>query len=174
VPVFPLVYAFRRFPDVTFVFVGEATGAPGEFHDENRFLKAEWRRSGSVVTYDLHIKDAAFSTPEDVRLVERPAEQPVPPEALVGTPRRPNTVYLWVLLLIGAIGTGVFVWGLTWWLLTRHEAPGADTKKGKVESEAKQPIPDTAGEAEAGESEPSGSSDVSEESGEPRAEDAQA
>jgi len=149
VPLFPLVYAFRRFPEVTFVFVGEATGAPGEFHDENRYLRAEWRRSGSVVTYNLHLKDAGFATPDDVRLVERPAGQPLPAEAVLGGPRRPSTVYLWILLLIGAIGAGVFVWGLTWWLLTRHEAPGADAKKGNVETEAKDLHPGPAGEAEA-------------------------
>ena len=146
VPVFPFLAAFRRFARVTFGFVGEAAGAPGEYHDENRYVAAEWTRAGQSATFDFRIKDPGFETAEDVRLVDRPADQPIP--AAVATPRRPNTTSLWVLLLVGSVGTGVFVWGLTWWLLTLREAPTGPAKKGKPDLEAKDTTSDAAPPAE--------------------------
>jgi hypothetical protein len=141
VPVFPFLAAFRRFPRVTFGFVGEAAGAPGEYHDENRYVAAEWNRAGQSVKFDFRIKDQGFRTAEDVRLVDRPADQPLPMSTVA--PRRPNATALWVLLLVGSLGTGVFVWGLTWWLLTRGEAPSEPTEKGKSDLEAKDTLPET-------------------------------
>jgi len=138
VPVFPFLAAFRRFPRVTFGFVGEAAGAPGKYHDENRYVAAEWDRAGQSVKYDFRIKDQGFATAEDVRLIDRPAEQPIPVVAVA--PRRPNVAALWVLLLVGSAGTGVFVWGLTWWFLTRGEAPTEPAKKGKPAIEGEDTI----------------------------------
>ena len=135
VPVFPFLAAFRRFPRVTFGFVGEAAGEPGEYHDENRYVAAEWSRAGQSVKFDFRIKDQSFRTAEDVRLVDRPADQPIP--VTVAVPRRPNAAALWALLLLGSVGAGVFVWGLTWWLLTRGEAPTEAAEKGEPVPEAK-------------------------------------
>jgi hypothetical protein len=147
VPIFPFLSAFRRFPRIRFGFVGEAAGAPGKYHDENRYVAAEWNRAGRSVVFEFLIKDPSFETAEDVRLTDRPANQPLPaPAGGVGV--RPRTAHLWVLLLVGSIGTGVFVWGLTWWALTRREAPVGAAKEEKPGSEAKQRTPDDAGPRE--------------------------
>jgi hypothetical protein len=143
VPIFPFLSAFRRFPRIKFGFVGEATGAPGKYHDENRYLAAEWDRAGRSVMFEFRITDASFETAEDVRLTDRPADEPLPPQTgRAGA--RPRTAHLWLLLLVGSIGTGVFVWGLTWWALTRREGPAGPPKEEKAASEAKRSIPDDA------------------------------
>jgi hypothetical protein len=141
VPLFPFLSVFRRFPEITFVFVGESAGAPGDFHDENRFVRARWTRSGSTATYELHVKDPSFKSPADVALVDRPADQPLPPSAPVGGPTRVAPAALWALLLVGAAGLGVFVGGLTWWLLTVVAQRKGWVKEVKAEPEAKQASP---------------------------------
>ena len=98
--------------------------------------------------YDLHIKDPSFRTPEDVALVDRPADQPVP-AASVARPGAARTGALWALLIVGAVGMGVFVWGLTWWVLSVVAERKGYVKKGNGTEEAKQGPSEPAEEDEA-------------------------
>ncbi|MBM3501436.1 MAG: hypothetical protein FJX74_22510 [Armatimonadetes bacterium] len=141
VPTFPVVSAFRRFPTLRLAFVGEVAGPLGDFHDANRYLEAEWTRAGSSVTYEFRIKDSSFETETDVRLTDRPADQPLPGVA-TGSGGAPRAAALWVLLVVGSMGTGVFVWGLTWWVLSRRGDAGAAPKEVQGAGEANIPSPD--------------------------------
>ncbi|MGQ9730690.1 MAG: hypothetical protein ACUVX8_05385 [Candidatus Zipacnadales bacterium] len=132
VPLYPFLHAFRRFPKITFVFVGETGGQPGEFHDENAYIRAQWRRSGRVVTYEFQIKDSSFTGPNDVVLVDHPADQPLPVQCGGTLPPGSRTGYLWVLLIVASLGSGVFVWGLTQWWLSRQAAVWEAAKKGRL------------------------------------------
>lgn len=146
VPYFPILSAFRRYPRIKFSFVGEAAGVPGQYHDENPYVAAEWTRGGRSVTYDFRIKKPDFRDASDVRLIDRPADEPLPPPPLVHPAAR-NVGVLWALLVVGALGTGVFVWGLTWWLLTRWQGKYETGGEVIVNVEANPAIASDAGSA---------------------------
>ncbi len=114
-PLFPFLLTFRRFPEIALVFIGAASSSQGSGSGGNRYLSAEWTRSGGVASYNVHIKDASFSSPADIALTAG-AVPPAPP------PSGRRTGMLWVLLLLLSLGAGVFVWGLTWWLLWLRES----------------------------------------------------
>jgi len=147
VPIFPFLSAFRRFPTIKFGFVGDAAGTPGDYHDANRYLEAQWTRAGRSVTFEFRIKDSSFQTAEDVRLTDRPADQPLPAPGR-GAGGRPPAASLWVLLLVGSAGTGVFVWGLTWWLLTRRAPAEERPKEVETAPEGNGSVPDDTAETE--------------------------
>jgi hypothetical protein len=136
-PLFPFLHAFRRFPDLQLVLVGTASGPAGDFVGENRFLSVQGHRSGSITQYRVRIEDASFSGPEDTEFAEvAGTEQPAGEPVGQATPRR-STWGIWLLLATGALGTGVFVWGLTWWALSVRGARNHDAKKDKPPSAAK-------------------------------------
>lgn len=139
VPIFPFLSAFRRYSGVKLCFVGEAAGPQGAFHDANRFVEAQWNREGSTVTYDIRVKDSSFESAEDVGLTDRPASEPLP-TALASRGQAPPAA-LWVLLVVGSAGMGVFAWGLTWWLLSRGDAAAEAAKEVEPTPEANDPPP---------------------------------
>ncbi len=144
IELFPFLHVFRRFPDLAIVFVGMASGPEGDFTGSNRFLSATWHRSGTVTSYSIRIGDDSFSRPEDVALTESPiTDEPLSRSGAPAKQERPVWV-LWLLLVLGSAGTGVFVWGLTWWGMSLRDSRNRQREEDKAPSVAKQTSPNTA------------------------------
>jgi len=131
-PLFPFLMTFRRFPEIALVFIGATSSPQGSGSGGNRYLRAEWTRSGGVASYNVHLKDASFSSPADIVLT--PGAAPPAP-----APSGRRTGMLWVLLLFGSLGAGVFAWGLTWWLLSLRESRNRSAEEENEPSIANQP-----------------------------------
>ncbi len=138
IPLFPFVHAFRRFPEVVLVFVGMSSGPEGDFTGSNRFLSATWHRSGTVTSYQVYIHDDSFSRPEDVALTESPLSQEPRPSPTRRTDAGRPVWVLWLLLVLGSVGMGVFVWGMTWWGMSLTGSRSQKQKEDKALPVAKE------------------------------------
>lgn len=136
-PLFPFLHAFRRFPDIVLVFVGVSSGPPGDFMGSNRFISAQWRRSEGVTSYTVHVDDASFSQAEDVALTEAPLTAKLVTDTARKAAHQRPTWAVWLLLVLGAVGSGVFVWGLVWWGLSVRSSLNREAKKDKPLAVAK-------------------------------------
>jgi hypothetical protein len=124
-PLFPFLKAFSRYPELALIFIGSATSQPSSGSGSNRYVRAAWNRSGGVTSYTIRVLNDSFASPEDLLLSAAGGE----PEEL---PKWRHVVTLWVLLVVGSVGAGVFVWGLTWWLLSLREARTRAAEEGKA------------------------------------------
>jgi hypothetical protein len=145
-PLFPFLKAFSRYPEIALVFVGTTSSGPPSGSGGNRHLRAEWTRTGGVMSYNVHVRDASFDSPEEVLLTPGGASPG-------GAPRVRRVGALWGLLLLGSVGVGVFVWGLTWWLMSlggsrtpRAEEENPPPRDKEPEATAEGPASDAEGE----------------------------
>jgi len=133
-PIFPFIHAFRRFPTIEITLVGQSTGEEGNYSGQNEFVSAEWTRTGNVSAYTYRMRDRSFRTAAEVLFPDTPGDDPATDggAAAISGPKPPSTWHLWMLLVLGSIGAGVFGWGLTWWALSRWRPEIiAPAKKGK-------------------------------------------
>jgi len=131
-PLFPFLKVFRRYPEMALVFIGTTSTGPPSASGGNRYLRAEWTRAGGVMSYSVHVRDATFDSPDDVLLTPGGASPGVAPRV-----RRAGA--LWGLLLLGSVGVGVFVWGLTWWLMSLAESRTSQGEEENAPPSNKQP-----------------------------------
>ena len=143
-PLFPILRAFDRYGALEITFVGLPTGDTGDYEGENPYIAARWSRRNNVTKYSVRVKDNSYGSAADIELPDVAAadaelapladESPeVAPQATVrSAPRRrggSSAGGLWVLVVLGSLGAGIFTWGLTWWLIAVRQARIGDASK---------------------------------------------
>jgi len=135
-PLFPILRAFDRYGALEVTFVGLPTGDTGDYEGENRYIAARWSRRNNVTKYSVRVKDNSYESAADIELPDIAAADAelaplaegapeVAPQAMRSAPRRGGGLSagaLWVLVVLGSLGAGIFTWGLTWWLIAVRQA----------------------------------------------------
>jgi hypothetical protein len=94
-PVWPVVFGLRRYSRIGVALLGDAySGPPGQL--DNTYIHAVWSGGGGLTSYDVTIRDASFTSVE--QLQQRPRGRDNAAAGQGAAPGGPRSVPLWVFV----------------------------------------------------------------------------